>query len=180
MCPRRWRSAIETRGDRKLPRSRATQADLASRATPPRRRQVKADAEHSSAGCAAPTLRFGACRRCFASRRGDCVSAAWQLASISFWRPSRPNGGDRSPKGYGGKRPSTSGAVKVGEAACEAGCLYREHGDGSADRGPAVARARVPDTPMVIARTSIFSKHFLDISAFAPHPHGRRAALNEV
>jgi hypothetical protein len=30
-----------------------------SRATPPRRRQVKANAKHSSAGCAAPPLRFG-------------------------------------------------------------------------------------------------------------------------
>jgi hypothetical protein len=30
------------------------------------------------------------------------------------------------------KRPSARGAVKVGEAAREAGCLYGEHGDGSA------------------------------------------------
>jgi len=57
----------------------------ASRATPPRRRQVKANAKHSSAGCAAPSLTLR-------SLRDDCVSSARQVASISIWWAMRPFG----------------------------------------------------------------------------------------
>jgi hypothetical protein len=41
-----------------------------SRVTPPRRRQVKANAKHSSAGCAAPSLRFGPFGMTASRRRG--------------------------------------------------------------------------------------------------------------
>jgi hypothetical protein len=40
-------------------------------ATPPRRRQVKANAKHSSAGCAAPTLRYGRFAMNASQRRGS-------------------------------------------------------------------------------------------------------------
>jgi hypothetical protein len=49
-----------------------------------------------------------------------------------FWCAARPNGRDRSPKEHGKPTAIAVLAVKAGEAAREAGCLYGEHGDGSA------------------------------------------------
>src|SRR5271168_2201765 len=70
----------------------------------------------------------------------------------------RPNGRDRSPKDMVSQRPSTSGAVKVGEAAREADRLDREHGDGSGGGGPAVALAR-PKNARAFYFTETFSGH---------------------
>jgi len=85
-------------------------------ATPPSRRQVQANAKHSSG------LRdsFASLRRL----RRDCVSAAWLIASMFPWcampalRPHRP------PKEHGGQQPSASGAVKVREATAEGGLTF--------------------------------------------------------
>jgi hypothetical protein len=60
-------------------------------ATPPSRRQVKANAKHSSAGCAAPSLRYGAFGVTASRRRG--------------YLPTRPNAIDeRSCQGSRSER----------------------------------------------------------------------------
>jgi hypothetical protein len=56
-------------------------------------------------------------------------------------------------KGHEGKRPSTRGAVKAGEAAREAGCLDGEHGDGS---GTVALLCRGRSRRALLWKTSVF------------------------
>jgi hypothetical protein len=82
----------------------------------------------------APPLRLASTPLDNASHRGrcDCVSSAWQVASMSFWCAIAAIWPHRSPKGHGKQKPAPRGAVKAREATAKRLGLYGEHGDGIA------------------------------------------------